>query len=169
MQTTIRQSDTLTDAESQQLFHWGEDIFETAHLGLTWRPKDLHFFLEVDGRLASLAALLQHVISVNGQDATVAGLGGVATLPWAQRQGHARTVVMYAMKVFEAWDVDGGLLFCITKMVPYYTNLGWEIVNGPVFVEQPKGRIVSPVHVMTLPKTNRLRSVSRIDLDSLPW
>jgi predicted acetyltransferase len=131
----------------------------------------VHFFLEDDGHLASHAAVLRHVVSVNGQDATIAGLGGVVTLPWAQRRGYARALVTHAMDCVKDANVDGGLLFCITKRVPYYAAMGWELVDGPVFVEQPKGRIVSPLPVMTLPWTSRLRarSISRIDLDSLPW
>ena len=169
MNVMIRESDTLTDRESQQLFAWGEDIFETAHLGLTWRPKDLHFFLYVDNHLASHAALLKHVITVDGQPATVAGLGGVVTLPWAQRQGLARALVTHAMRVTRDWNVDGGLLFCISKRVPYYAGMGWDLVNAPVLVEQPAGTILAPVHAMVMPYTDRLRSISRIDLNSPPW
>lgn len=165
----IRQATALSDAEHQHLFGWGDNIFDTAALGLTWRQKDLHFLLFANQRLASHAALLTHVVDLDGADATVAGLGGVVTLPWAQGNGYARAVVTEAMNTLRAWSVDGGLLFCIPRMVPYYEKLGWSVFEGPVLINQTPNTIGSPLPVMVLPCTDRLRSTGRIRLNSLPW
>ena len=86
----IRQTEALTDEEEQLLFGWGEDIFGVAALKLSWRPKDLHFLLYADGEPVSHVGVLKHAVSVNGEPATVGGVGGVVTVPGAQKKGLAR-------------------------------------------------------------------------------
>ena len=90
MADAIRQAEVLTDEEKQLLFGWGENIFGIAALKLSWRPKDLHFLLYADGEPVSHVGVLKHTVSVNGEPATVGGVGGVVTVPGAQKKGLAR-------------------------------------------------------------------------------
>jgi hypothetical protein len=76
MVEVIRQTEALTDEEEQQLFGWGENIFDVAALKLSWRPKDLHFLLYADGEPVSHVGVLKHVVSVNGEPATVGEWAG---------------------------------------------------------------------------------------------
>jgi hypothetical protein len=76
MADEIRQAEVLTDEEKQLLFGWGENIFGVAALKLSWRPKDLHFLLYADGEPVSHVGVLKHAVSVNGEPATVGGVGG---------------------------------------------------------------------------------------------
>ncbi|HCX30947.1 MAG TPA: hypothetical protein DHU55_14450 [Blastocatellia bacterium] len=166
----IKQVDTLTDAEKQQLFDWGEDIFGAQSLKLHWRPKDLHFLLYDEGWLASHAGILKHVVSVNGQAIVVGGLGGVVTIPKAQRNGFARRLVQHAMRFMESeWKVDAALLFCLPRMVAFYESLEWEIVDASVLVEQPGAKIVSSLRVMVLPFGGMSWPTGTLELQSLPW
>jgi len=166
----IRQTDVLTDEEEQRLFGWGENIFGTEAHKLTWRPKDLHFILYLEGEPVSHTSILKHVISLDGQPITVAGVGGVVTVPEAQRKGFARKLVQHASRFFEhEWQVDAGLLFCRTALKPYYEALGWKEVPGPVLIEQPDGKVLSPMHVMVLPLDGTGVLSGTIDLKSLPW
>lgn len=92
----IRQADSLTAAEKQQLFSWGKDVFGVETLNLSWRPKNLHFLLDSGREPVSHVGVLRQAIAVNGQSVTVGGVGGVVTVPAAQKQGHARRLLQHA-------------------------------------------------------------------------
>lgn len=166
----IRQAIALTEAESRKLFGWGEDLFNVQQLSLRWRPKDPRFLLYDSGELVSHAGILKHVVIVSGEPVPVAGLGGVVTVPDAQRKGFARRLVQHAMRFAESeWKVDAGLLFCRPQMVAYYESLGWQIVEAPVMIEQPGGRIASPLSVMVLAFGRMVWPTGSVELQSLPW
>lgn len=166
----IKQATTVTEAEQQTLFGWGEDIFGVQAHTLKWRPKDLRFLLYDNGELVSHAGILQHSVSVDGEAILVAGLGGVVTVPAAQRRGFAHQVVQHAMKHAETeWQVEAGLLFCRPQMIAYYAALGWQTVESPVIIDQPNGKVASPLPVMVLPFRDRDWPQGTIELESLPW
>jgi GNAT superfamily N-acetyltransferase len=166
----IKQVDSLTDAEQQKLFGWGEDIFNVRPLTLHWRHKDVHFVVYDNGEPLSHAGILKHSVKVNGEPVSVAGLGGVVTIPEAQGKGFARQLVLQAMRFAEAeWEVDAGLLFCRPQMVKYYEAIGWHLVESQVVIEQPGGHIHSPLHVMVLPFGKKSWPPGEVELQSLPW
>jgi GNAT superfamily N-acetyltransferase len=107
---------------------------------------------------------------VLGKSIVVAGLGGVVTVPTAQRRGFARRLVQHAMKYAETeWHVEAGLLFCRPEMIHYYAALGWQQVESPVMIDQPNGKIASPLPVMVLPFRDLHWPAGTIELESLPW
>lgn len=166
----IREAQSLTDEEKRILYEWGENIFGVEEHKFRWRPKDLHFLLYDDGKPLSHVGILKHVISVNGEPATVAGVGGVVTVPEAQGKGHACRLLQHAAEFFEReWNVDAGLLFCRPELMAYYEALGWKEFVGPVLIEQTDGNIASPLCVMTLPLTERNWAAGNIELRSFPW
>jgi GNAT superfamily N-acetyltransferase len=166
----IRQANTLTDEEQRRLFGWGENIFGVQAHALHWRHKDLRFVMLEDGEMISHAGILKHSVSVEGVPVLVVGLGGVVTVPEAQRKGFARQLVKHAMSYAETeWKVAAGLLFCREEMVPYYEKLGWQTVESPVLIEQPGGTTTSPLHVMVLPFGNFSWPAGTVELNSLPW
>jgi GNAT superfamily N-acetyltransferase len=165
----IKQASSLTETEQKQLFGWGEDIFSVQPFGLQWRPKDLRFVLYHNGKPVSHAGILKHTVSVDGEGVSVAGLGGVVTVPETRGKGFARQVVQQAMSFAESeWTVDAGLLFCRPQMVSYYEGLGWKIVEPPAMIEQPSGKVSSPLPVMVLPFVNPWPA-GLVELQSLPW
>ena len=104
-----------------------------------------------DGEPVSHVGVLKHVV-VSGEPATVGEVGGVVTVPEAQKKGFARQLMRHAAKFLEQdWEVDAGLLFCLPKLLAYYEALGWQGVETSVLIEQPNGKIVSPLRVMVLP------------------
>ncbi len=161
----------LTDEEKRVLYEWGENIFGVEAHKLRWRSKDLHFLLYSDDKPLCHVGILKHVISLNGEPATVAGVGGVVTVPEAQGKGHARRLMQHAAEYFEhKWNVDAGLLFCRTELLAYYEALGWhEVVDGPVTIQQPDGEMLSPLRVMVLPLKELSWTSANINLQSFPW
>ena len=165
----IRQTDFLSDAENDRLFGWGVDIFGADDLNLRWRPKDVHFLMEVDGEMVSHVGVLKHEVSIVGELLTVAGVGGVVTIPAFQRNGHARELMLHAAGFLREWQVDAGLLFCLRRRVPYYESQGWQVLKQPVTIVQPSGEIVSPLEVMVLPFGKSSWPDGEVQLNSLPW
>ena len=110
------------------------------------------------------------MVTVNAESVTVGGVGGVVTVPEAQKKGFARRLMQLTAKFFEReWKVAAGLLFCLPKMVAYYEALGWQRVESPVLIEQPNGKIASPLRVMVLPLSKEEWLNGSVELGSLPW
>jgi GNAT superfamily N-acetyltransferase len=169
MTREIRQADRLTEAENEKLFGWGDDIFGADDLNLRWRPKDVHFLMEVDREPVSHVGVLKHDISVGGRLLTVGGVGGVVTIAAFQKKGYARELMLHAVEFFRQWRVDAGFLFCLQRRVPYYESQGWQVIDGPVIFEQPSGKIVSPLEVMVLLLGKASWPHGEVQLNSFPW
>lgn len=168
MTKVITQVDSLTEDDRARLFGWGEDIFGVKQLNLSWRHKDVHFTLTVAGEVVSHVGVLKHEVSVGGEAIMVGGVGGVVTIPTAQRRGYARELMSHAAEFFKNWQVEAGLLFCLKRRVAYYGSQGWQLVRSPVEIQQPNGNIASPLEVMVLPLT-RTWPEGKIQLNSFPW
>ena len=169
MKKEIVQSDALTDAEKEKLFGWGEDIFDADIFNLRWRPKDVHFVLQVDGEAVSHVGVLQHEVSVAGRGIKVGGVGAVVTPPAWQKQGYASELMRHAANYFETTPVEAGLLFCLRRRAEFYGSLGWKLVSHPVLIQQPSGEIVSPLEVMVLPLGGHVWPDGEVRLNSFPW
>lgn len=166
----IRVRGSISDEEMLQLFGWGEDIFGSNHLNLTWKPKDLHIFVEVEGRPVTHVGLLEHTVTVGTYDVKVCGVGGVVTKPVAQGKGYASHGMRRAADMMrEELAVAFGLLFCHDRLMPFYERLGWRKVEDVVEIEQPSGMVASPMNVMILPCGAETWPAGRVKLNSLPW
>lgn len=170
MSENIRFVRELTDAERQRLFGWGEHIFGIEDANYTWRPKELHFILDVDNDPVSHVGLIDHTVSVAGQPVRVAGVGGVATAGDMHGRGYARKTLRHAVKYMcEELKVEFGLLFCLDRLMPFYARQNWQLLHEPVEIDQPSGRMTSPLNVMVLPCGDRVWPAGVTDLQSLPW
>lgn len=166
----IRVEDHLSDEERRHLFGWGEDIFGADHLNLRWKPKDLHIFVDIDGRAETHVGLLQHTVVAGGRALRVCGVGGVVTALESHRKGYASRAMRFAGDFMcSEWAVDFGLLFCLDRLVPFYERLGWQRLTEPVEIEQPDGPIQSPMNVMILPCKAETWPTGRVKLNSFPW
>jgi GNAT superfamily N-acetyltransferase len=161
----IRTFQTLPDAERQALFGWGEDLFGVNALGLRWRSKDRHFVLYEDGVPLANASVLRHEV----RNVVVGGLGSVITRSEARGRGLAQQIVGHAVEFLrDDLRASFGLLFCLPGLVPFYASQGWMVVE-PVLIDQPGGKVPSPIPVMVLPFGHEPWPPERVDLGSLPW
>jgi GNAT superfamily N-acetyltransferase len=170
----IRRLQQLSPAESHQLWGWGDDIFGTAALKLAYRPKtgdEVRFVLYADPHgPVSHAAVLKHHARANERAVLIGGIGGVVTIPAAQRRGHAAMLLHHATDFLrEEWSVDFALLFCIDRMREYYERRGWRKVEREVLLDQPSGKVPSPFHVMTMPFKPEFESIDSLELNSASW
>jgi aminoglycoside 2'-N-acetyltransferase I len=128
--------------------------------------------LVYDGEaLVSAAGMLFRNGTVDGVAASIAGIGGVMTLPTARRKGFGRAAMLAAHEVIERGQISAfGLLFCERKNISFYQPLGWRVFDGAVIVEQPGA--VGPYRVMpTLVRSfaSVAPTTGTIDLCGLPW
>lgn len=170
MSETIRLVKDLTDEERLNLFGWGQNIFGIEDNEFRWRPKDLHFLLDVEGEAVSHVGLINHVVNVEGQPVRVGGIGAVVTAGEKHGRGYAQKTLRYAEKYMcEELKVEFGLLFCLDRLMPFYAWQGWQLLTEPVKFDQPSGKMVSPLNVMVLPCNERIWPAGPTDLCSLPW
>jgi len=170
----VRLVEQLSPEEAHELFGWGENIFETAHLNLTYRAKDpsvRHLVLYNDSHApVSHAAVLPHHARANGQDALIGGIAGVVTVPGARRRGHASLLVRRATAFLrDEWHADFALLFCIDRRVGFYERLGWREVSCEVLIDQPDGKVSCPFHVMMVAFDPRFTTIEDLELGSPSW
>ena len=170
MSAEIRFAETLTEAERESLFKWGEMIFGIEDAAYRWRPKELHFITEDDGRAVSHVGLVRTQVSVGGRELTVAGVGGVVTRPEAQGRRLVHAAMSEAARYMCAdMGVEFGMLFCLPRLTPFYERQGWQLVPDEVEIEQPDGPIVWPYHTMILPCGGRQWPAGRVEVGGLPW
>jgi len=161
----IRVESTLTDEQEAAILALG-DIWQAAHLGLTWRPKDEHIVRYVDGEFAAKVSILKHSVLIDREAVLVAGVGGVLTMPAFQGQGHAAALLHYHR---EHVKVPFGMLFCRTELVPFYARFGWQLIEDTVYIQQPQGTIISPLHVMSTSFGAQPWPKGTVHLNSQPW
>jgi len=170
MTEMIRLVKELTDEERLRLFGWGENIFGIEDHEFRWRPKDLHFILDVDGQAVSHVGLIDHSVKVGGQPVRVGGIGAVVTAGDVHGRGYAQTTLRYTERYMcEEMKVEFGLLFCLDRLQPFYAKQGWRLLTETVEFDQPTGKMVSPLNVMVLSCGEREWPRGATDLCSLPW
>ena len=166
----IRFAETLTDEERQSLFFWGKDIFGLEDAAYRWRPKELHFITEEDGRVLSHVGLVRTRVKAGGQEVTVCGVGGVVTRPEAQGRRLVHAAMQEAARYMcGEMGVEFGMLFCLPRLAPFYERQGWQFVEDEVEIDQPDGPVVWPYRVMVLPCGERVWPAGRVEVGGLPW
>jgi GNAT superfamily N-acetyltransferase len=130
------------------------------------------------GRLASVLFVSQRTIQVDSRATRAGGIRGVMTHPQYRRRGLARAALERAHTfMWQDLKVELAILFSSRMAVPLYASLGWQVLTGPVWCEQPGGTINytqlspnDPPMVLPPPPTGgQAWSIQEIDLCGLPW
>jgi hypothetical protein len=66
-------------------------------------------------------------------------------------------------------DVAYGLLMCDKSVVPFYERLGWKVVTGPLYYEQPNGKLKFEDILMVFPCRDQVWPAGTIDAQGPPW
>ena len=128
-----------------------------------------------EDELRACAWTTERTILIGGREARVGGVRGVMTHPDHRRRGYGTAVMERAREIVRSRDVELALLFSSVMAVPFYEKLGWRKVAGPVFCDQPDGRIdytarLPQAPVMALVLRPGLEPVrGPIDVRGLPW
>ncbi|MEW2131013.1 GNAT family N-acetyltransferase [Streptomyces sp. NPDC005435] len=140
-----------TPADQAEILGGGPDPFGVADTGLTFLPKEIHFGIRLNGRLAAHTGLLELPLSIGSLTTQAIGIGGVAVAPDVRGQGLARRVLTAALDHARTLGPAHGLLFCRPPLVPFYEHLGWHALTVDVSVEQPGGPALMPLRTMWTP------------------
>jgi len=136
---------------------------------VVWAHASKRIFVRLDGTTACHVGIYFRQAKDGRRDVYVAGIGGVMTLPSAQRLGCASCAMQSAAQLMQRLGCDFGLLFCEGHNIAFYERLAWQRFEGAVFCEQPEGRVqFDLMHTMVLPVASAPRA-NVIDLCGLPW
>ncbi len=171
---TVRAAASLSEEERQRVDDADRRAFageDEGGDGYVWTPQcDWVVQVEVEGELASQVLIVGRVGTVGGLPVRLAGIGGVGTVPeWRGRGLAARALERAAAFMRDDMGADLGLLLCSEDMVPYYSRLGWQVAPGPVYFDQPSGKVAYGGVAMVLPCREQQVPAGTIDLCGLPW
>lgn len=146
-------------------------VFAGMDGGLQWATSEWDVLVYMDGNLVSTVGILERTILVGGQSLHVGGISGVATLPEHRKHGYA-SLAMRRAEAFmrDELHLEYVLLVCGDERVPFYGSLGWQVVEDPMYLDQPddsKHLFDAVVMILTLAGKPWPKGV--IDLCGLPW
>ena len=100
----------------------------------------------------------------------IGGIGGVITRQDSRNRGYASAAMRAAVAHMKEEDgADFGLLFCEPHNFAFYRGLGWCQFAGPVFAEQPEGRVRFDVMAAFVFDLRLSPHDGALDLRGLPW
>jgi GNAT superfamily N-acetyltransferase len=140
---------------------------------LEWAHATWAVLVQVDGQLASHVGIVDREVLVDGRAIRIAGIASVMTEPEFQGRGYATAALQRATAfIHETLHVPFALLLCLEHRRTLYEGLGWRPLPGPVFCDQPDGKVLLTIpgrYIMFLPGTSEGVPVGPIDLCGLPW
>jgi aminoglycoside 2'-N-acetyltransferase I len=114
--------------------------------------------------------IIERLAKVGEMPVRLGGIGGVATHPDWRRRGFASLLMQKAaLFLKQEIKVDFGLLVCGEQRTQFYAGLGWQVVKGPLLIDQPSGKMALEAVIMVLPCAQQTWPEGIIDLCGLPW
>ncbi len=177
MQTTveIRRMDDWPADVLQVIRGWMPEAFGDGG-GYAWATMDWRVVAFQDGAPVSQVEIVVRDGLVNGQPVKLGGIGTVVTPPEHRRKGFASQAMQAADDFMrDTLGVEFGFLITGGEFrVRLYSQLGWQVVQGPMFFTQPeRGRVTWPDDdlpvLMVLPFGGRVWPGGEIDVCGLPW
>ncbi len=160
----------LTEETRRILFDWAADPFCAREWGLTWRPKTDHLLVQCAGLPASHVGLIREVVYVNGVEVEIGGLGDVITVPEFQRRGLSQQAIGKALEIiWDEWELKFAMLFCFPALRSFYERMGWTVIEAPVSVAQPSGRIRMPAFTLAACRHGEAWPAGEVEVKGLPW
>lgn len=166
----VVRSDELPAAQQAGLDALLGSVFAGQDHGLHWASGDWNVLLYVNDVLVSNVEVLTRVVTVNQEPLRIGGVGGVATWPEYRGRGYASQAMQRAAAFMrDDLALDFALLVCAHERVSLYESLGWQVVAGPMFFDQPGGKQQFDEVVMILSLNGKPWPPGKIDLMGLPW
>jgi hypothetical protein len=191
----VRRVKTLSDDEKRQLFGWGTDVFGARGLNLRLREPEYHIVVYDDGRAAAKMSVCRQAVKVNVRwigihrwrprrlarwvyelvnrdvpSIMVGGGGGFVAPPTSGAPWYAAFAHRHAVKmVRDEWGLDFFLGFCLDRMVPNYERIHAQVIPGPVYIDQPAGKVRCPINTMVICLRKKPWPPGIVDIGGLPW
>lgn len=137
---------------------------------IDWAQPQIHMIGWQEGRPVSHVGILWRTVSVQGQALRVGGIGSVCTHPDFLRRGYAHRLMGTAHDfMVREKRCEFAMLFCAQRTVSLYQDLGYAVIDSPLWMDQPNGRRLFDSPKMVLPLTNLSWPEGEIDIQGLPW
>jgi GNAT superfamily N-acetyltransferase len=157
----------LEPSDLERLHRWLPNVLGTDDY--KWSDFDRRALVRVHGQVVSHVGISQRVITAGGKPVRLGGIGAVATLPSWRGKGFATAAVKAAVAFLCHRQFKYVLLVCTQDVVPFYRDLGWQVVDGPVLFDQPRGKTTWPNLAMIWSCQGEAWPEGTIDLCGLPW
>jgi aminoglycoside 2'-N-acetyltransferase I len=175
----------IEESLRQRLLAWLYREFGTYTDEYAWAIADWHVLAWEGDLLVGHVDITERTASVGGGELRLGGIGGVVTLQEWRKRGIASAALERAARFLrDELAVPFGLLVCDPALTPFYQELGWQTVAGPLIFDQPAffqpglDQTISggPTHkvtlegaIMILPCREHGWPAGLIDLCGLPW
>jgi predicted GNAT family N-acyltransferase len=145
----------VTDEDLQQVIAGEPEPWGGIGERLRWRAKTHNLGLRDDaGDLVALAGLVLAEVRVADASLLVAGIGGVIVTRAARGRGLSHVLIERLLQLAEELGAEWAMLFCLPANVGLYAGFGFQLIQEPVFVQQPSGMMEIPLHAMWRPLTS---------------
>lgn len=164
--------DAVNEPDWDELIAGEPEPFGRVGEELSWRDKDRNIGLrEPDGRLlAAAGAVLVDVEVAATASFQVVGLGGLIVTRAARGRGLMRELVDALLAVAREMGPSRAMLFCRPELVDLYRRLECVEITGPVWIDQPEGRIEMPLRSMWRPLDEGAHwPPGRVEVRGLPF
>jgi GNAT superfamily N-acetyltransferase len=169
----------------QRLLAWLNQEFESYADEYAWAIADWHVLAWEGDLMVSHVDITERTASVGGKALQLGGVGGVVTLKEWRKRGLASAAMQEAARFLrDVLAVPFGLLVCDPALMPFYQQLGWQEVPGPLIFDQldtfqpgldqviscgPTHKVIMKGAIMVLPCREQNWPAGPIDLCGLPW
>jgi aminoglycoside 2'-N-acetyltransferase I len=139
---------------------------------LEWAKKNRHVaIVDADRRSVALASAATYDVEVaSSRRFQVVGIGGVFVTSAHRGTGLATVLIRGVLDMAAQMGPDRMMLFCRPQLTDLYRKFGFREIRGPVWAEQPAGRIEMPLRAMWRPLTPDAQwPAGRVDVLGLPF
>lgn len=145
--------------------------FGAATAGLTFRAKEHHVGVrDDDGRLVGVAGATIATVRVEGHEPfEVVGLGSLIVRGDMRGRGVGLPLMNRVRALGERLGPDRAMIFCDVGLTALYEERGYTGIPGPVWVDQPGGRIRMPLPAMWRAYRPAEWPPGRVDVCGLPF
>lgn len=135
-----------------------------------WAQPAIHVIGWLEGCPVSHAGILPRAVMAGGKSLRVGGIGSVCTHPDHLRRGYAHRLMEAAHRhIRQANLAEFAMLFCAQKTTSLYQEFGYQVVESPLWMEQPNSRRLFDSPKMVLPLADFPWPDGEIDIQGLPW
>jgi GNAT superfamily N-acetyltransferase len=150
--------DRVTERDWKQVIAGEPEPWGRVGEALRWREKTHNIGLrDEEGDLVALAGLVLADVRVGDATLEVAGIGGVIVTRLARGRGLARVLIERLLQIARELEVRRAMLFCVPANVGLYARFGFQLIDQPVFAQQPRGLVEVPMRAMWKPLTSSAR------------
>ena len=165
----------LTERERDLIGSWSRRFFGSHPLTtrFTWVATEgvrFRVLVYTGEELVSHLRIIERIAHMDGKDVLVGGLGAVMTAPEHHRKSFSSIALREAERIiFDEMNAEIGFLLCLPDLVPFYIRRRWQLIECPVEIDQPTGKVVWPECAMLLPKPGMQFAPKTFDLGGLPF